>query len=101
MTIRVGVLGAGWVATARHLPSYKRDKRAVIVAVYDRRAERADSAAGRFGVPVATDDLDRFFAEELDAVSVCSSPWSHAELAVEALRNGFHVLTEKPMAMNS
>ena len=37
-------MGTGWVATARHIPSYRRHPEAEVVAVYDRRpgAGRAD-----------------------------------------------------------
>lgn len=101
MTIRVGVLGAGWVANERHLPGYRADKRAEVVAVFDRNAERAVKTAEAFGVGVGTDDLVSFFDQRPDVVSVCSSPFSHAELTIEALSRGCHVLTEKPMAMNS
>lgn len=34
----------------------------------------------------------------IDAVSICLPPQMHAEIAVEALRSGCHVICEKPMA---
>lgn len=101
MTVRVGLMGAGWVAGARHLPSFKRDPRADLVAVFDRNPTRAQAASSKFEIGVATDDVSRFFDVEMDVVVICTSPWSHAELAIEALERGHHVLTEKPMAMNS
>src|SRR5688572_13132709 len=39
--------------------------------------------------------------KELDAVSVCTPNGLHAENAIAALQAGFHVLVEKPMAMNA
>jgi scyllo-inositol 2-dehydrogenase (NADP+) len=99
--VRVGIAGAGWVATARHLPSYLRHPLAEVVAVYDRRQERAGALAARApGEAFATADLDRFLAEGLDVVSIATSPWSHCEIAVKAAAAGAHVFTEKPMAMD-
>ncbi len=98
MTIRYGVIGAGWVGAARHIPSVRRATGAELVAVYDRSHERARDAAP--DEVLATDDLDRFYDEGLDVVSICTSPWSHAELAIDALGKGIHVLCEKPMAID-
>lgn len=99
--IRVAVLGAGWVATARHLPVYRSHKQAEVVGVYDRNPDRARSTAQAFNAPLGTDDLDVLFAARPEVVSICTSPWSHAEFALKAFEEGCHVLTEKPMAMNS
>ena len=100
MTVRVGILGTGWVATARHIPSYRRHPDAEVVAVYDRRPERAEQTAAAQGVPRWFGDLDEFLDHDLDVVSICTPPMNHAELAVAALGRGIHVLTEKPMAMD-
>jgi predicted dehydrogenase len=98
--LRVGIMGAGWVASARHIPSYRRHLSAEVVALYDRREDRARSAAERMRIPRSSWDLSQFFDQELDVVSICTPPWTHAELAISALDRGAHVFTEKPMAMN-
>jgi scyllo-inositol 2-dehydrogenase (NADP+) len=100
MTIRVGVMGAGWVARARYLPRFAAERGAELVAVFDRNPERAAQAAAAFRVPLGTDDRATFFDQQLDAVAVCTPPFSHAQLTLEALAHGCHVLAEKPMAMN-
>jgi scyllo-inositol 2-dehydrogenase (NADP+) len=96
--VRFGVIGGGWVASDRHIPSLMRLKSTELVVVYDRSIDRARTAAPD-GV-VATSSLDDFFAHDLDAVCICTSPWSHAELTVAAVEHGLHVLCEKPMALN-
>lgn len=99
--IRVGIAGVGWVASARHLPSYLRLEGVEVVAMYDHSPQRASRLAEQIpGPTLITADLDRFLAEGLDVVSVCTSPWSHCEIAVRALAAGAHVFTEKPMAMD-
>ena len=99
--MRVGLLGSGWVANDRYLPVFVSRNDVDVVAIYDRNLGRARESAQRHGVRVATDDLAEFFAQEPVAVTICSSPWSHCELALAAFDHGCHVLTEKPMAMNS
>jgi len=99
MSLRVGVIGAGWVATHRHVPAYLRHPAVESVTICDKRPDRALGAA-RQGVAAWPGDLKGFLAEQFDIVSVCTSPWSHAELTVSALEQGSNVLTEKPMAMN-
>ncbi len=97
--LRVGVAGAGWVARNRHIPALDACPRARVVAVYDRDVRRARSAAEEFGV-AAVDTVEGLLGQGLDAVSVCTSPWSHAEIAVAALEADLHVLVEKPMALD-
>lgn len=99
--MRVGVIGAGWVGTHRHIPGLRRLDNVTIAGVFDRKLARAQAAVEELSDCIATDDIDQLFQTNLDAVVICTSPWSHAELTVQALRAGHHVLTEKPMAMNS
>lgn len=97
---RVGVIGTGWVAQDRHLPSLQALPDVEIVGVLDRDARRAEAAARRFQIPVVARSRDELLALGLDAVSVATSPWSHAEHAIAALRAGAHVFCEKPMALS-
>jgi predicted dehydrogenase len=75
------------------------------VAIYDRDHARASRLAGwvssKSRRPVSPDcDLSTFLGRGLDLVHVTSSPWSHHDLTIAALRAGANVFTEKPMAMN-
>ena len=99
--VRVGVIGTGWVATSRHIPALRADRRASLDAVLDPNQEKADATASRFGVSRSFHDLDLFLAEPLDVVSICTPPTTHAELVRAALQAGKHVLVEKPMTMTS
>ncbi len=45
-------------------------------------------------------EFDRFM-DGVDAIHICTNNESHYPLALEALRNGKHVLIEKPMTINS
>ncbi len=97
--LRVGVIGGGWVATERHIPAFKKDSRVLITAVADRSPARAEALARRFGISHHSTRPDEVF-QLVDAVSICTPPWTHAELSINALSRGCHVLVEKPMATN-
>ena len=46
-------------------------------------------------------DLDGLLADrDIDIVVIATPPWTHADLAVQALRAGRHVLVEKPLAID-
>ncbi|MBI4219366.1 MAG: Gfo/Idh/MocA family oxidoreductase [Chloroflexi bacterium] len=99
--IRVGIVGTGWVAGDRHYPAFRGDPRVQVEAVFDRDAVRAQGFATARRIPRAFDDLDRFLASGLDAVTICTPPQAHAAAAESALRAGMHVLVEKPMTMTA
>ena len=60
--------------------------------------ERAKEIASALNA-VSYESVDALLSSGLDAVSVCTSNDSHAEIAVKALDHGLHVLCEKPMAV--
>ena len=101
LPFRVGVAGIGWVATNRHLPSYKKDKRVTIQAVMAPDQSKADKAAKRFKVPRSFNNIDQLLEEPLHTVSLCTPPQSHAFLIEKALRSGKNVLVEKPMTITA
>ena len=99
VTVRVGVVGAGWWATRVHLPSLATYERAQLVAIADPELERADRAADRFGGrPVP--DLDAVLDMGVDAVVIATTHDTHFSLARDALLAGVDVLVEKPMVID-
>ena len=98
MTVRVGLVGAGYWGpnVARNLTTLRA---AELRAVCDLRRERAEHVArDRPGVRVET-DLWSFLADpDLDAVIVATPIATHHEIARHALAAGKHVLVEKPLA---
>lgn len=98
--VRVGITGAGWVATDRHLPAYLAHPDVDVVAIHDPHITRARRLGGLGEVPLATDRWDEFLEQRLDLVSVCTPPFKHAQQAVALLEADTHVFLEKPMAMD-
>lgn len=94
--LRVGVLGAGYIARA-HLAAYAADPRTDVVAIADPVASKVAALAGAHGA-AACRDLDELLVVGVDAVSVCTPSPTHADVAVAAITAGCHVLCEKPIA---
>lgn len=96
--VRVGVIGAGWWATAAYLPLLQADARVEIAAVNRLGAAELERVKQVFGAAAAFEDYREMLASvELDAVLVTSPHTLHFEHASAALRRGAHVLVEKPM----
>jgi UDP-N-acetylglucosamine 3-dehydrogenase len=98
-TFRAGVIGAGAIAAARHLPEYAANAAVDLVALADPFVERAQVEAARYGnIAVYADYHEMLARERLDLVSVCTPNHLHAPATIDALEAGVHVLVEKPMA---
>ena len=96
--LKIGVVGVGSISSF-HLKSYAAHPDAEIVAVADINADRAQSVADKWGAKRAYGDAAELFADpDVDAVSICTWNDSHAELAIQAVQAGKHVLLEKPMS---
>jgi len=101
VTVRVGVVGAGLVAQAEHLPylSALRD-RFTVAAIAEPSLTVREALVARYGVPGLYPDYRSMLdAGGLDAVVVTSPAGTHAEVVLAALDAGLHVFVEKPMCI--
>jgi predicted dehydrogenase len=97
--IRLGVIGAGRNAVAKHLPAFASIPEVEIVAVANRTERSATRVADLFGVGrVFSDWRSLLHAGITDAILVGTWPDLHGQVTVEALESGNHVLTEGRMA---
>ena len=99
--LKVGIIGCGFIANGKHLPSMARLEDVEVVAFCDLIIERAQASAKKYGAPealVCLDYQDVLARPDIDVVHVCTPNNSHAEITVAALRAGKHVMCEKPMA---
>jgi predicted dehydrogenase len=99
MKLRFGLIGCGRIAQrhAEHI-----NKQGKLVAVCDVVNERADALASQYGANAYYDVEEMLKANhgEIDVVSICSPNGLHAQHSIQALKSGYHVLCEKPMAIS-
>lgn len=94
--LRVGIIGCGGVAIS-HLDGYKNNG-LLPVAFADISKERAEALAQDSGAARAYSSSDELLDSGIDAISLCTPPNMHREVALAALERGIHVLSEKPLA---
>lgn len=99
MPKRFGIIGCGRIAP-RHADSLLDVEGARLVAVADIIQSRVQHFADTYGARSYLDYHDLLSDPEVDIVNVCTPSGMHAEMTVEALQAGKHVIVEKPMAMN-
>jgi predicted dehydrogenase len=97
---RICIVGAGSLSSRRIYP-YIGAAGGRLVGVCDLDQEKAERNAGRFG-GVAYSDLETMLnVQKPDAVMICVGPGGHGKLAIQAMRLGYPVYTEKPPAMTA
>ncbi|WP_274652379.1 Gfo/Idh/MocA family protein [Paenibacillus humicola] len=100
--IKIGLIGAGNIGGV-HLSQFsKLADECEIVAITDEILSRAETRARDYNIPVVARSNEELIRNpELDAVIIGVPNRYHAELAVQALEAGKHVLVEKPMGINA
>lgn len=98
--VKVGIIGCGKIAQVRHIPEFLDNENARIAGCFDNNRERSREVAGQLGGKAYCSWQSMLADKSVDAVSVCTSNTTHAEIAIAALAAGKHVLCEKPMATN-
>ena len=99
-TVSVGVVGTSWWADAMHLPALASHSGARTVAICGRNRENATAIAEAWSIPqVFTDYEDMISSADLEALVIATPNNSHYPIAMAALRQGLHVLCEKPIAL--
>ncbi|MCR5208127.1 MAG: inositol 2-dehydrogenase [Eubacterium sp.] len=96
--LKVGIIGAGRIGQVHaksityHIPS------AEIVAISDIYVDGAKKVAEELGIPNYCADYHEILNNpEIEAVLICSSTDTHADIACEAAEAGKHIFCEKPV----
>jgi predicted dehydrogenase len=97
--LKIAILGCGAVTQESHLPALKA-LGVVPFLLVDKSLQRARELARSFGVPYVDDDY-RAYVGEIEAAIVALPHYLHAPVCVDLLRQGIHVLVEKPMALTA
>jgi len=101
--INVGIVGLGEIAQIIHLPILQaHSDKFEIAAICDISQELLTAMGERYNVPADhryTDYHDLARQGDLGAVFVLNSDEYHTDSALAAIRQGKHVLIEKPMCL--
>ena len=96
--IRFAVVGCGHIGK-RHAEMVKREEGAELVALCDIRPQE-ELGIENYPVPFYSNLTDLLQAGlDLDVINICVPNGLHAQLAIQALETGHHVVIEKPMAL--
>ena len=99
--VKLGVIGCG-VIGSKHIAAAAEAVQIDLVAIADLRRNLCEELANRFNVPTAYADAQELIVDpEVEAVVLALPAFLRTPLALEAFAEGKHVLTEKPVAMNS
>jgi myo-inositol 2-dehydrogenase/D-chiro-inositol 1-dehydrogenase len=97
MTLRLGLVGAGWIA-GLHLEALARLGRTELVGIVSGTGAGAAAIAGRWGA-MAYANLDAMLDEaRLDAAYVCVPPYRAVAIGERLVERQIPFLTEKPLA---
>ena len=99
--IRFAVVGCGHIGK-RHAEMICREDGAELTALCDIRPKSELAIDAYANVPFFG-NLDDLFASSLsyDVVNVCTPNGLHAQMAIQAIETGHHVVIEKPMALTT
>jgi len=99
--ISVGIIGAGRIGRVHAENLAYRIPEAKLVAIADIVVEAAERAAAEFGIPRAFRDHRAIMEDDaIEAVVICSSTDTHAQMIEEAAAAGKHIFCEKPIALD-
>lgn len=100
-SVRIGVMGAGWVTQERHLPRLEAVEEADVRMIWSRQSANAKNLADQFSIPSVVDSWeDVVQSSDVDAVIVSTPPILHCTQTLVGLEAGKHVLCQGRMARN-
>jgi predicted dehydrogenase len=96
--VRFGIIGVGGMGTGhgRNMPMIPDVE---LAAVCDSAPAALETAIRNFEVPGFDNHVDLLDSGLVDAVIIATPHYFHPSIAVDAMRKGIHVISEKPMAV--
>jgi len=97
-TVHVGLIGTGRIGKIHAENLATRISHASLVSVADVVIESAQEVGAQFDVASIVEDYREILEDpEIDAVAICSSTNTHAQILQEAASAGKHIFCEKPI----
>lgn len=96
----VGLVGAGAVVEELYLPVLSRHPNIKLQCIIDKDLNRARDLADKYKIPEVSDNYKEI-VNTVDAAMIAVPNHLHAPFAIDLMKNGIHILVEKPMASTS
>ena len=96
--LKVAIIGGGqFSASFIHL--FQAHPMVQEVGLVELNDERRTSVASQFEIKQSFSSLEKLWDSDFNAVAIFTPRWTHAQIALEALKNGRHVYTAVPMGI--
>jgi predicted dehydrogenase len=96
--LKVAIIGGGqFSASFIHL--FQAHPMVQEVGLVEPNHERRASTASKFQIKQSFNSLEQLWGSDFNAVAIFTPRWTHAQIALEALKNGRHVYTAVPMGI--
>ena len=99
MSVGIGVIGVGRIGSMHAELLARRTPGATVTRIYDAFEEQAHAVARPLGVPTTNSVEALLAAPDVDAVAICTSTDTHADLIVAAAEAGKAIFCEKPVSL--
>ncbi|HTE24133.1 Gfo/Idh/MocA family protein [Flavitalea sp.] len=93
---KFGIIGSGMIADF-HAKAISSLANATIAGVYGTNAEKTRALANKYRCPQFLTSAELLSSPDIDIVTIATPSGAHLAPAIEAARNGKHVLCEKPI----
>ena len=97
--IKIGILGAGTFAN-HFIPLFQAHPLVADVYFAECLEERRNATAKKHKITQCFNNFEELLASDVDAVGIFTQRWTHAPLAIQAMRAGKHVYSAVPAAVN-
>jgi len=99
--INVGIIGAGRIGKVHSQSIINQIPEVKVKTISDIYLDAAKEWAEKMGIPNVTQDYKEILNDpEIDAVLICSSTDTHAQIIIEAAQAGKHIFCEKPVDLS-
>lgn len=101
-TLGIAIIGCGGITLQNHLPGLAMCPDVKVTALCDSDPATLERARQQTGVTACSTDYEATVSrDDVHAVIIATPNFTHAPIAHAAIRNGKHVLCEKPLALNA
>jgi predicted dehydrogenase len=99
---KIAVIGIGRVAQLIHLPVLTKLPNVDVSSIAETNKTRLQTIGQKFNIKKQFTDYKELLAnDEVEAVVIATPTNTHADIAIDCLNAGKHVLIEKPIALNA